>query len=258
MISEECEDIEKIARKLCENWTLNYQCLSRVRALILTGSLNKKYNPSTEILRRFWVVVKLRAIILDAMGVIYSVGDDVIDLLCPFIAEKGGDKDISKIQSLYHAASLGNIRASEFWEAVGINPGLEDEYLRRHQLTSGLVEFLKEIKQQGYEVWCLSNDLSEWAKKLRVRFELDNYFKGFVISGDVGARKPDRAIYSILLSRLSADPGNTVFVDDRLNNLDSAAIFGFKTVLFEPAGCVIADERHQVVSNFDDLLLLLS
>lgn len=201
--------------------------------------------------------VRLRAVVLDAMGVIYSVGDDVIDLLCPFIVEKGGDKDTSKIQSLYDSASLGNIRAFEFWEAVGINPGLEDEYLSRHQLRNGLIEFLKEIKERGYEVWCLSNDLSEWSEKLRIRFALDSYFKGFVISGDIGARKPDRAIFSALISQLGTDPSNAVFVDDRLKNLDSAAAIGFKTVLFEPAGCGIVDDRHQVVSDFDDLLLLL-
>lgn len=203
------------------------------------------------------MVVKLRAIVLDAMGVIYSVGDDVIDLLCPFIAEKGGTKDISKIQSLYHSASLGNMRASEFWEAVGINPRLEDEYLSRHQLTNGLIEFLREIKKRGYEVWCLSNDLSEWSEKLRIRFALDSYFKGFVISGDIGIRKPDRAIFSALISQLGTDPSNAVFVDDRLKNLDSAAALGFKTVLFEPADCSMADERHRVVSNFADILLLL-
>jgi putative hydrolase of the HAD superfamily len=201
--------------------------------------------------------VNLRTVVLDAMGVIYSVGDDVVDLLYPFIVEKGGDKDISKVQSLYDSASLGNMCASEFWEAVGIATGLEDEYLSRHQLSNGLIEFLQEIKKRGYEVWCLSNDLSEWSEKLRIRFTLDSYFKGFVISGDVGARKPDRAIFSALIRQLSTDPSNAVLVDDRLKNLDSAAALGFKTVLFEPAGCGMADERHQVVSNFEELLLLL-
>ncbi len=43
------------------------------------------------------------------MGVIYSLGEDVLDLLCPFIMEKGGIRDIEKIQGLYHAASLGHI-----------------------------------------------------------------------------------------------------------------------------------------------------
>lgn len=56
----------------------------------------------------------LKVIILDAMRVIYSVKDDVRDLLCPFIAEKGGSRDIVKIQELYHSASLGKITAWSF------------------------------------------------------------------------------------------------------------------------------------------------
>lgn len=203
------------------------------------------------------MVVKLNAVVLDAMGVIYSVGDDVMDLLYPFIVEKGGDNDIAKIQSLYHSASLGHIHAYDFWVAVGIDPALEDEYLSRHQLTNGLIEFLGEIKKRGYDVWCLSNDLSEWSEKLRIRFPLGSYFKGFIISGDIGLRKPDMAIFNALISQLDTDPSSVLFVDDRLKNLDSAAIFGFKTVFFGLAGCSEADERHKVVSNFDDLLFLL-
>ena len=49
----------------------------------------------------------MKVLVLDAMGVIYSVRDDVKDLLCPFIAEKDGSKDTSKIERLYHSASLG-------------------------------------------------------------------------------------------------------------------------------------------------------
>ena len=73
----------------------------------------------------------LRILVLDAMGVIYSVGNDDRDLLCPFVEEKGGTKDMSKIETLYHSTSLGNMSSAEFWEAVGLKPGLEDEYLQR-------------------------------------------------------------------------------------------------------------------------------
>lgn len=68
----------------------------------------------------------MNILVLDAMGVIYSVGDDVRDLLCPFIAEKGGSTDTSKIEKLYHSASLGYMSAFEFWKAVDVNPELED------------------------------------------------------------------------------------------------------------------------------------
>ena len=200
----------------------------------------------------------MKVLVLDAMGVIYSVGDDVRDLLCPFIKEKGGTKDISKIERLYHSASLGNISSSEFWEAVDLNPRLETEYLQRHKLTDGLFDFLRAVKPLGFRVWCLSNDLSEWSKKLQVRFGLNDYFHGFVISGDIGVRKPDPAIFEYLVRLLDESLLDTVFVDDRWKNLDTAAGLGFNTILFAPAGHDLTSEKHQVAATFDELLYLLS
>jgi len=200
----------------------------------------------------------LKFLVLDAMGVVYSVGDDVKDLLCPFVEDKGGTKDIMKIERLYHSASLGNMSAFEFWKAVGLDPVLEDEYLLRHKLTDGLINFLEAVSSRGYDIWCLSNDLSEWSKKLRIRFGLDRYIRSFVISGDVGIRKPDRAIFDYLVKQIKAMPHDIVFVDDRQKNLDPAAELGFHTILFAPAGYNLPDERHQIAVNFDDLLSLLT
>lgn len=45
-------------------------------------------------------LTRIAALVLDAMGVIYSVGDDVADLLCPFIEERGGESDRSRIELL--------------------------------------------------------------------------------------------------------------------------------------------------------------
>lgn len=200
----------------------------------------------------------LKVLVLDAMGVIYSVGDDVRDLLCPFVGEKGGTKDISKIGRLYHSASLGNISAPDFWEAVGLAPRLEDEYLQRHKLTDGLIDFLEAVNSRGCEVWCLSNDVSEWSRKLRVRFGLDKYFRGFIISGDVGVRKPELAIFDRLIGQLAVSPRDAAFVDDQRKNLDSAAELGFNTILFVPAGHDLTDEKHKVAATFTEVLFWLS
>jgi FMN phosphatase YigB (HAD superfamily) len=137
----------------------------------------------------------MTALVLDAMGVIYSVGDDVADLLCPFIEEKGGLLDRGRIEALYHEASLGRMSAEAFWRAVDIDPTLEDEYLQRHTLSHGLLQFLEATKPEVASLWCLSNDVSEWSRKLRERFGLTGLIDGFLISGDVGTRKPDTRIF---------------------------------------------------------------
>ena len=188
------------------------------------------------------------------MGVMYSIGDDVKDLLCPFIAEKGGISDIDKITGFYMAASLGNMAAIEFWQSVGVAPNLEDEYLQRHKLTDGLVEFLEAINSRGGKVWCLSNDLSEWSRKLRDIFKLDRYLSGFVISGDVGLRKPDPAIFEHLIRRLDVTAGDVVFVDDNPKNLDSATAVGIETILFDTSGENPIHSGYETVRNFNELL----
>jgi len=188
------------------------------------------------------------------MGVIYSVGNDDRDLLCPFVAEKGGTKDVSQIEMLYRSTSLGNMSSAQFWKAVGLDPGLEDEYLQRYELTDGLIDFLEAVDSQGYEVWCLSNDITEWSKKLRARFGLDKYVRGFVISGNIGVRKPEKAIFDYLIGQLTVSPHDAVFVDDQRRNLDVAAALGFNTILFAPAGHGLTDEKHIVVTSFTDVL----
>ena len=163
---------------------------------------------------------------LDAMGVIYAEADDGPNLLYPFIVNKGGCSDVREVLRLYIAASLGKMSSEAFWRSAGLNPALENEYLEQHRLSDGLPEFLDAVASRGIELWCLSNDVSEWSRKLREKFALQRYFRGFVISGDVGAQKPDLTIYQTLLERAGFQPGESVFVDDRLRNIEAAASMG--------------------------------
>jgi HAD superfamily hydrolase (TIGR01509 family) len=200
-----------------------------------------------------YVVVHIKRVVLDAMGVIYQAGDDVVELLHPFIVEKGGADDLQRIMAVYLDASLGRITAAAFWRAVGIDPALEDEYLERHRLNRGLLTFLRSAHHDGLDLWCLSNDVSEWSSKLRKMFGLDRYFNGFVISGDAGLRKPDPAIYKALLERTGGRAQDTIFVDDQVRNLNSAAEQGIVTVLLDPLAAAEKVNEHRVVKSFSEL-----
>lgn len=81
-------------------------------------------------------------LVLDAMGVMFAAADDVGELLIPFIAEWSSSCNEADIQSAYLDASLGSISPDEFWNQVGVAASLEDEYLSRHALNTGVIELL--------------------------------------------------------------------------------------------------------------------
>ncbi|HET7326169.1 MAG TPA: HAD family phosphatase [Nocardioidaceae bacterium] len=59
----------------------------------------------------------------------------------------------------------------------------------------------------------------------------DEMFDVVVISGEVGARKPDRAIFDLVCGKLGVAPADSVFVDDMAPNIDAAQALGMTTVL---------------------------
>lgn len=59
-----------------------------------------------------------------------------------------------------------------------------------------------------------------------VTTELARYFKAPMASHLLGFVKPDREIYLEALKRISATPGETVFIDDKAENVDAAKALG--------------------------------
>lgn len=173
----------------------------------------------------------MRILALDAMGVIYRAGDDVAQLLIPFV-RKRSNADVARIEELYHRCSLGEFSSASFWEQLGLAPAVEDEYLGGHRLVEGVGEFIAEAAELFDAVWCLSNDVSEWSIKLRELFSIDQLFDGCVISGDVKARKPSAEIYGALCALACVRPQDVLFIDDRSKNVIAAKDYGFEAILF--------------------------
>jgi putative hydrolase of the HAD superfamily len=82
-------------------------------------------------------------------------------------------------------------------------------------------------KRQGVRTGLISNS---WGSG---RYELDRFpelFDAWVISGEVGLRKPDPAIYALGAERIGLPPDEIVFVDDLPGNLKPARAMGMATV----------------------------
>ncbi len=199
---------------------------------------------------------KERWVVFDAMGVMYRDGDDVRNLLVPYLRAKGCHLDEARIRELYLACSLGQISSEDFWRSAGVDRlASDEEYCEGHQLNVQVTDLLRELHVPGIRTACLSNDVSEWARLLRNRFGLDGLISTWVISGDVGVRKPTRGIFQVLLETLDCTGPDVVFVDDSVKNLDAATTLGIRTIHFTPFrvdGC-----EHAHVSSMQQLSRLL-
>lgn len=96
----------------------------------------------------------------------------------------------------------------------------------------GSVEILHSLKARGTPLYALSNWSVETWPLARGRFAFLDLFDGMVISGFEGAKKPDSRIYRILFDRHAIAPGDSVFIDDRLDNVRAAQALGMTGVHF--------------------------
>jgi putative hydrolase of the HAD superfamily len=192
-------------------------------------------------------------LVLDAMGVLYQAGDDVAELLVPYVRQHGNTAlSPTDIDRAYTAASLGQIEPADFWAHMGVDAAREDDYLAGHRLIDGTLPALTRLKARYGRLACLSNDVSRWSLKLRQRFGLEAWIDRWFISGDLGLRKPSPDIYRRAIADLGVAPQEIVFVDDRPRNLDAARDLGLQTVLLDAGG--MSASNHRTIRSLAELL----
>jgi len=61
------------------------------------------------------------------------------------------------------------------------------------------------------------------------------------MSGKEKLKKPDLAIYLVMIERYEIEPENTIFIDDSLPNIEAAKDLGFKTIHFKEPGTLMSE-----------------
>ena len=88
-------------------------------------------------------------------------------------------------------------------------------------INTEILGFIDYLKSNGYKTYILSNaplDLPEYLEKQ----DLNKYFDGKIISAEEKISKPNKKIYELILKRFSLIPEECLFLDDRLENIESA------------------------------------
>ena len=97
------------------------------------------------------------------------------------------------------------------------------------------IKVLKKLKKLNYECFVLSNWSAETFVGMTEDYPFLKLFDGMLISGEDKLMKPDSAIYELAKNRFNLNPEETVFIDDKQENIEAAKGLDFKTIhLIDP------------------------
>lgn len=107
-----------------------------------------------------------------------------------------------------------------------------DEAISLQQARVATERLIGELKAAGYRLYVLSNMSKEFIAFLR-NIPVYRAFDGEVVSCEEHTVKPEPEIYDCLLTHYDLDPSQSLFIDDRKENLDAAEKFGITGFLFD-------------------------
>lgn len=93
-------------------------------------------------------------------------------------------------------------------------------------------EWLAYFRRQGLRLYYLSNYSRELHQRTRDKLDFLKSFDGGIFSYEVKCIKPQEEIYRLLLERYQIDPCESVFYDDRPENVETAIRLGMKGIVF--------------------------
>ena len=133
--------------------------------------------------------------------------------------------------------------ATEYWDSVVGHPVHEAERaeLRRldleswTQVNSATVTALQHAHRRGARLTLLSNAPHDLAAEVGRLPAVTDIFSLLLFSADLRLVKPSAEIFEVALSLTASAPEDTLFIDDRVQNIRAADALGMRTHHFTAA-----------------------
>ena len=184
--------------------------------------------------------MRVRAVLVDFGGVIMRTEDNGPRSR---LAERLGmtSRDLEKIvfeSDSSIRASLGEIPEEGHWQAVAKALGVSREegekiiaeFFSGDRTDGVLLDFLRSLRPER-KVGLISNAWSG-LRAVITSLNFEDVFDEMIISAEVGLMKPDPRIYHLALEKLGVQPGESVFLDDMLVNVEAARSVGMSAIQF--------------------------
>jgi putative hydrolase of the HAD superfamily len=155
---------------------------------------------------------------------------------------------LERFEDLYwvdrHAYDEGKFTGLEFWRKLLREAGLGDDsgalveklnhWDARMWTTQNLemVAWQAQLKRHGLLTGILSNMGDNVLDNMKKEFEWLGRFDVLVWSYQLKMAKPDPAIYRHILKELGTAAEDTLFLDDKLVNIEAARVLGMRAIQF--------------------------
>ena len=137
--------------------------------------------------------------------------------------------------------------------------------IERDFMTTGVrlyedsIPTVRALRAEGVKTVLVSN-CSHNTRPVVARLDLEREFDALILSFEVGARKPQRAIYQAALDAVGSQAADATFVDDQADYCDGARALGLDTRLIirpdahPPEGFASSTNGHHVITDLTPLL----
>lgn len=192
-------------------------------------------------------------------NIIFDLGDVIIDLNRQLALDEFEKLGVKNIQSIHQKIS-GSKLFDDFEKGL-IGPGDFRRELNTYfavwpkdaefdfawntilcRIPKERIELLQRLSK-NYRLFVLSNTdrihINAIYNMLKADFALEDFssiFEHCYYSFDLGLRKPSLEIYKTVLGRSNLDPNETLFLDDRQENIDAAEELRIR-------GCLISKQK---------------
>ena len=95
------------------------------------------------------------------------------------------------------------------------------------------IPWIRHLQKQGLKVLYLSNYSPHTMASNPDVLNFVPFMDGGIFSCDVRINKPDPEIFRLLIEKYDLTPENSAFIDDNLDNIDTAGKLGFNAIQFK-------------------------
>lgn len=143
-------------------------------------------------------------------------------------------------QGDWGAFDSGLISADECRDRIAARTGLSREEVQavieavplELEPQRGTVAILRALKTAGHRLFFLSNMPEPYARHLEQHHDFLTWFEDGVFSARVKTGKPGLDIFRLALARFGVAPGDALFIDDHVENIEAAAQLGLPALRF--------------------------